>query len=343
MCIAVDAMGGDLGPEEVVRGVLQAACEKDEPVRFILVGDEKCIHSELQRHKDIPPLIDVQHASQIIEMNDKPREVYRKKPDASVVVAARLVKEGSADAFISIGNTGAAMAAAIFLLRPIPGIDRPAIATPMPSLGAPTLLLDGGANVDCVPHQLLEFGLMGQVYARHVLGVPDPKVGLLSNGAEPSKGNELTRQAHLLLKKHLPNFYGNIEGMDLFKGIVQVIVCDGFAGNVVLKVAEGVGETVMIMVKKELTRHSWMKLFLLPLRSAIQNLRHSVDYREFGGAPLLGVNGVCIVGHGRSDALAIASAIRVAKKSVKNNLVREIEHAAAVGLPRIQTTEVKEA
>ncbi len=327
LTIAVDCMGGDLGPPEVVRGVLDAAATRNGATLFILVGDEQTIQSELSRHKPQPGIC-IRHASQIITMEDKPREVYRRKPDASVVVSARLVKEGEADAFISIGNTGAAMAASVFLLRPIPGIDRPAIATPLPShTRRAVVMVDAGANVDCSPSQLLEFALMGQCYARQVLGVASPTVGLLSNGEEESKGNELTREARKLLKAHVANFQGNVEGRGVFEGVVDVVVCDGFDGNIVLKTGEGVAEMVMKLLKEELTRHQWMKLFVLPLRSGFRRMRERIDYREFGGAPLLGVNGVCIIGHGRSDARAIVNAVKVAEKSVQNNLVPEIARA----------------
>jgi glycerol-3-phosphate acyltransferase PlsX len=329
LTIAVDAMGGDLGPEEVVRGVLDASRQSSGALSFTIVGDEQIIQSELGRHGAVPASVTVRHASQTIEMTDKPREVYRRKPDASVVVSARLVKEGAADAFISIGNTGAAMAASVFLLRPIPGIDRPAIATPLPSLsGNKVVLLDAGANVDCLPHQLFQFALMGQCYARGVLGVASPTVGLLSNGEEESKGNELTREAHQLLKSGIGGFFGNVEGRQVFEGVVNVVVCDGFAGNIVLKTGEGVAEMVMGLLRQELTRHRWMKLFLLPLRKGIRELRDRIDYREFGGAPLLGVNGVCIIGHGRSDARAIVNAVRVAERSVRSGLVDAIAKAA---------------
>lgn len=320
-------MGGDLGPEEVVRGALQAARERGKSASLIIVGNEQVIRSEIARHKPIPDGVEVIHASQFIEMNDKPREVYRRKPDASVVVAARLVKDGEADAFISIGNTGAAMAASIYTFRPIPGVDRPAIATPLPSLTGTIVLLDAGANPDCAPHQLLEFAIMGQVYARDVLDIAHPTVGLLSNGAEESKGNELTKQTHRLLREYMPEFRGNVEGMDVFRGKVDVVVCDGFSGNIVLKVGEGVAEMVLSMVRDELTRNRWLKMFLLPFRKGMRQLRTRIDYREFGGAPLLGVNGVCIVGHGRSDAQAIVNAIRVAETSVRNNLIEDIECA----------------
>lgn len=339
MRIAVDAMGGDLGPEEVVRGVIRAARERDGSLSLLIVGDEDAIQRELARQRSVPNGVAVRHASQTIEMTDKPREVYRRKPDASVVVAARLVKEGEADAFISIGNTGAAMAAAVFLLRPIRGIDRPAIATPLPSLGGTVVLLDAGANVDCAPHQLLEFAIMGQVYSRQVLGVPNPRVGLLSNGEEASKGNELTKQAHKLLQERLPSFSGNIEGREVFRGEADVVVCDGFSGNILLKTGEGVAEMVLSMVREELKRYKWMKLLLLPLRRGIRDLRNRIDYREFGGAPLLGVNGICIIGHGRSDARAIVNAVRVAETAVRNNLVQEIERAVCTIAPRQASAE----
>ena len=324
--IAIDAMGGDLGPGEVVDGVVEAAKERPS-ASLILVGDTQSIRKELDRHAPSPVNISIHQASQIIEMTDKPREAYRKKPDASVVVAARLVKNGEADAFISIGNTGAAMASAIFLLRAIPGIDRPAIATPLPSLKGTVVLLDAGANVDCSPRQLLEFAQMGEVYSRVVLAHRNPRVGLLSNGEEASKGNELTREAHRLLKEKLPSFIGNIEGNQVFRGRVDVVVCDGFDGNIVLKVGEGVAEMVMDMIKQELTRHQWMKILLLPFRNSIRGLRNRLDYREFGGAPLLGVNGVCIIGHGRSDARAVRNAVRAAETAVDNDLVQAIREA----------------
>ena len=330
MRIAVDAMGGDLGPEEVVRGVVQALRQnEDGSTIYLLVGDEQALNRELARHKGEPLLknICIHPATQTIEMTDKPHEVYRKKPDASVVVSARLVKEGAADAFVSIGNTGAAMAASMFLLRRIPGVDRPAIATPLPSLAGQVILLDAGANVDCVPQQLLEFALMGQCHARRVLGIPNPSVGLLSNGEEESKGNELTRETHKLLKEKLPGFKGNVEGKDIFRGKANVIVCDGFDGNIVLKTGEGVAELVMNLLKEELTHNKWMKPFLWPFRNGLKRLRRRLDYREFGGAPLLGVNGVCIIGHGRSDARAIIGALRVAETSVRENVVQEIERA----------------
>lgn len=335
ICIAVDAMAGDLGPAEVVRGVLQCVSQGESGTRYILVGDESVIRAELARHRDVPDTISIRHASQTIEMTDKPHEVYRRKPDASVVVAARLVKEGAADAFLSIGNTGAAMAAAVFILRPLPGVSRPAIALPIPSLKGPVVLLDAGANVNCSANQLLEFAIMGAAYARHVLNKQSPTIGLLSNGEEASKGNELTRRAHALLKERMPSFTGNVEGRDVFRGTTDVVVCDGFDGNIVLKTGEGVAEMVLSMVKEELARFRWMKLFLWPLRRGIRDMRRRIDYRAFGGAPLLGVNGVAIVGHGRSDALAVANAVRVAERSVKANLVEELRRDMVALAPKV--------
>lgn len=329
MWIAVDAMGGDLGPEEVVRGAVEAARQRDGVSAFLIVGDKKIIDAELARLRAVPSNICVRHASQIMEMEDKPREVLRKKSDSSVAVSARLVKDGEADAFVSIGNTGAAMASCVFILRSIPGIDRPAIATPLPSLTGKVALLDAGANVDCAPHQLLEFAVMGSCYASQVLGVAQPTVGLLSNGEEPSKGNDLTKQTHKLLREKLPNFKGNIEGRDVFRGTVNVVVCDGFDGNIVLKTGEGVAEMVLDLLRQELNRNQWMKPLLIPFRKGFRRMRERIDYREFGGAPLLGVNGVCIIGHGRSDARAIVNAVKVAERSVKNNLVMEIQRSIA--------------
>jgi glycerol-3-phosphate acyltransferase PlsX len=329
MRIAVDAMGGDLGPEEVVRGAVEAARQRIGAIAFLIVGDEKTLKAELARTRAVPPNVCVVHASQVMGMEDKPREVLRKKSDSSVAVSARLVKEGDADAFISIGNTGAAMAASLFMLRTIPGIDRPAIATPLPSLAGKVALLDAGANVDCAPHQLLEFAVMGSCYSSQVLGVTQPTVGLLSNGEEPTKGNDLTKQTHQILREKLPQFKGNVEGRDVFRGVVNVVVCDGFSGNIVLKTGEGVAEMVLDLLKQELNRNQWMKPLLIPFRKGFRRMRDRIDYREFGGAPLLGVNGVCIIGHGRSDSRAIVNAVKVAEASVKNNLVKEIERTIA--------------
>ncbi len=321
-------MGGDEGPAEVVRGTVNAARALEGRVSLILVGETGQLEQCLALVGPAPPSVRIQHASQTVTMHDRPSEAIRGKPDASVSVAACLVKEGEADGFISIGNTGAAMAAALFHLRPIAGISRPAIAAVLPTMDKPVVMLDMGATVDGAPQQLVEFAVMGLVYCRRVLHRSDPRVALLSNGEEPSKGNDLTKRAHALLKRHVPEFAGNIEAGDAFRGKADVVVCDGFDGNVLLKGAEGVVEMVMTLLREELTRHPWMRLALLPLRPAMSRLRSRLDYREFGGAPLLGVNGVCIVGHGKSDWVAVSNAVRVAAESIGRNLVPELTRAA---------------
>ncbi len=326
--IAIDAMGGDNGPAEVVRGAAHAARSLEGGVLLTLVGDADQLKQCLGLVGPVPASVQIRHASQIVTMHDRPSEAIRGKPDASVSVAARLVKEGEADGFISIGNTGAAMAAALFHLRPVPGISRPAIAAVLPTATKPVVMLDMGATVDGTPQQLLEFAIMGLAYCRRVLHRPTPRVALLSNGEESGKGNELTKRAHALLKAYVPEFTGNIEAGDAFRGRADVVVCDGFDGNVLLKGAEGVVEMVMLALREELTRHPWMRLALLPLRPAMSRLRARLDYREFGGAPLLGVNGVCIIGHGKSDWIAVSNAVRVAAESIGRDLVPELTRAA---------------
>jgi glycerol-3-phosphate acyltransferase PlsX len=321
-------MGGDRGPLEVVRGAVQAARSLPEGSAVTLVGDAVELQAHLRALSDVPACVGIEPASQIVAMSDKPSEAIRGKPDASVAVAARLVKDGKADGFISIGNTGAAMASALVHLRPVPGITRPAIAAVLPTVGRQVVMLDMGATVDCTPQQLLEFAVMGTVYCRRVLNRPKPTVALLSNGEEASKGNELTKKAHTLLAQYVPEFSGNIEAGDAFRGIADVVVCDGFDGNVMLKGAEGVVDMVLHILREELTRHPWLSLALMPLRPAMRRLRARLDYREFGGAPLLGVNGVCIIGHGRSDSLAVANAVRLAAASVGRDLVPELSRAA---------------
>jgi len=325
--IAVDAMGGDLGPLEVVKGIELAARKLPAGSKVIVVGDADQIGQQVSAVAAEGVEVFMHHAPRVIGPSDRPSEAFRPDCDASVAVSAQLVRSGDAEAFVSIGNTGAAMAASLRQFGAIPGIDRPAIATVMPTLGPPTVMLDMGATVDCEPEQLLQFAVMGLVYCRTVLGRPEPRLGLLSNGEEPSKGNDLTKRAHKLLKEFVPEFVGNIEAGEAFRGRVDVVVCDGFDGNVVLKCAEGVAELVLRAMREELSRHPWTWAALLPLRPALRRLRARLDYREFGGAPLLGVNGVCIVGHGRSDAVAVSNAIRAAQRAVGNELIARIERA----------------
>lgn len=327
MRIAVDAMGGDKGPLEVVRGVLDVARRSLE-VTFLLVGDSAVLEPECARARQ--KNVEVIPATQVVEMTDQPTEAFRRKPDASIIVAARLVKEHQADALVTIGNTGAAMATTHLTWGRIRGIDRSAIAALLPTrTGRPCVLLDAGATVDCDPNNLYEFALMGSVYAEKVLGVKKPTVGLLANGEEASKGNGLVKKTHSLFEqvvmKGCPfQFVGNVEGRDIFRNTADVVVCDGFVGNVVLKTGEGVAEMIQGLIRDEVERHVWMKPFALALVPALRRLRGRIDYAEAGGAPLLGVNGVCIIGHGRSNAYAVANACRAAERAIQYNVVETI-------------------
>jgi len=325
--IAVDAMGGDKGPPEVARGVIEAA--RRSQAFFSLVGDPGVLQPELERLPAKPANIEIVPAAEVIAMCEPPAAAVRRKPDASIVVAARMVKDGKADALVTIGNTGAAMVVAHRIWGPIQGVDRPAIAAPLPSLTGTVILLDVGATVDCDPNNLYEFAIMGGAYAQAVLGVARPRVGLLSNGEEASKGNLLVKRTHALFRRLPENlssfeFIGNVEGRDIFRGGVDVVVCDGFDGNVVLKTGEGVAEMVLRLIKAELGRHVWLKPFVVPLMPALRRLHRRIDYAERGGAPLLGVNGVCIIGHGRSDAYAVTNACRVAELAIQHDLVQTI-------------------
>jgi glycerol-3-phosphate acyltransferase PlsX len=320
-------MGGDRGPLEVAQGVVDAARRSD--AHFYLVGNPADLKAEVARVR--LRNLELVPATEVIEMGEQPALAFRKKSDASVVVGARMVKERQAEALVTIGNTGAAMAVSLLTLGRIKGIDRPAIATPLPSLTGTVVLLDAGATVDCDPNNLYEFAIMGCIYAQQVLGIARPRLGLLSNGEEASKGNDLVKRTHELFKQafdgkedRLVEFIGNVEGRDLFRGGVDVVVCDGFVGNVVLKTGEGVAELVLKLIKQELGSHAWMKPLLAPLMPALRRLRRRVDYAEYGGAPLLGVNGIVIIGHGRSDAYAITNACRAAERAIEHNVLEKI-------------------
>lgn len=324
MRIAVDAMGGDKGPPVVAQGVVDAARRSD--AHFLLVGDPDILEPELARISAGLKQIEIVPARQIIEMKEHPVEAFKRKPDASVIVAAQLVKEGKADGLITIANTGAAVAVSLLTLRRIKGIDRPAIATSLPSLTGTVVLLDAGATPDCDSNNLYEFAIMGSAYSQSVVGVERPRVGLLSIGEEDSKGNALVKRANILFRDAAGDdspfeFIGNVEGRDIFRGDVDVVVCDGFVGNALLKTSEGVAEMIQRIIREELNRHIWMKPLLLPFRPAFQRLRKRMDYAERGGAPLLGVNGVCMIGHGRSDAYAVMNACLAAERAIKHNLV----------------------
>lgn len=323
MRIAVDAMGGDFAPLEIVRGAEAAAKEFDYQV--ILVGDEERITAALGS----PPSLPVVHASETIGMDEQPVVAVRRKPEASVVKAVQLVRDGLADAAVSAGHTGATLAAGFLHLGRIPGIDRPAILSVIPNEATQTVLVDVGANVDCRPNHLLQFGVMGAMYARKVLGVAQPRVGLLSIGEEPKKGNELTLAAYPLFERAPFRFVGNVEGRDLFNGRVDVVVCDGFIGNIVLKTGEGVVMALASAIKKEIATNWMNRMFLMMSAFALKSIRRRFDYTEYGGAPLLGVNGVVVVGHGSSQAKAIKNAVRVAGEAVRSNLVGAIADGIA--------------
>jgi len=308
--VAVDAMGGDNAPSVEVEGAVAAARQWGLPI--ILVGDEARIQDELSKHRIEGLEIAIRHASEVVGMHDSASDAIRKKKDSSIRVAFGLVKSGEAHAVVSAGNSGATMAAGMFVLKRVPGIDRPAIATIFPNRQDQTLVLDVGGNVDCKPQHLAQFALMGEVYARHVLGKSRPRVGLLSNGEEVSKGNELTRDAHELLKSAPFNYVGYVEGRDIFNGSVDVVACDGFVGNVVLKVSEGLADAVFGMLRQEIGGRFLAKVGYLLARPAFRSFRKKVDYAEYGGAPLLGIEGTGMICHGGSNARAITNAIRMA-------------------------------
>lgn len=320
MRIAVDAMGGDFAPVEVVKGAVEAA-EKDG-IDIVLVGDRDQIKAELAKYPAVA--VDIRHASEIVQMDEHPANAIRRKPDSSIVVAAGLVVSGEADAIVSAGNTGAAMAVATLKLGRIPGIARPAIAALLPANKGKAVILDAGANVDCSVDNLLQFAVMGREYAERVLKLNNPRIGLLSIGEEPSKGNELTKAAHAQLAQSDLHFVGNVDGKDVFRGAADVIICDGFAGNLVLKIAEAIAEFLQSNLKEEINKNPVYKLGVLMLSPALKRAKNRLDYAEYGGAPLLGVNGVCIISHGRSDARAIRNAIKAAANAVENNVVKFI-------------------
>ena len=328
MKIAVDAMGGDYAPEQIVFGAVRAA--KKYKCEIVLVGDESRIREVLSRETGWEKLgITIHHTTEVIGMDEHPARAVKNKKDASVVVATRLVKDGECDAVLSAGSTGAAVVAAQNILKRIRGIGRPTIATPMPTSKGVTLLLDSGANVDSKPVHLVQSGLMGSIYAEYVFGIKNPRVGLLNIGEEETKGNEQAKEAYALLKEmHTINFCGNAEGRDVPKGNFDVVICDGFVGNVVLKFAEGLAKTIMKLIKEAIKDGGILaKLGALLLMPTLKKLGKRLDASEYGGAPLLGVNGVCIISHGSSNAKSICSAIGVANDYVNGNVMEHIQEA----------------
>lgn len=319
--VAVDAMGGDLAPDETVAGAVAVARE-DPQLSIVLVGDPERVSA---LGCELPANVTLEVAHRAITMSDHPAKAVREKTDASVVVSAQLVRDGRAGAMVSAGNTGATMAAALLYLGRIEGIARPAIAVVVPTPAGPVVLVDAGANADCKPEYLVQFALMGSDYAACVLGIDTPKIGLLNIGEEESKGTQLYQAAHRLMRQVTSiNFVGNIEGRDLFTGSAHVAVADGFVGNMVLKVMEGLSEMLFAELKRAVTASAGAQLGGILLRPQLARLKAEVDYEEYGGAQLLGVNGGCIIAHGASRAKAIANAVRVAAQVVRKDVVDAI-------------------
>ena len=326
--VALDAMGGDRGPEVTVEGAVAAARELGSTV--ILVGNETVLHDHLARHDVRGLALTICHAPEAVEMGESPMYALRKKKHSSIRIGLELLKKGEAEAFVSAGNTGAVMATALVVLGPLPGVERPAIAVVMPTITHQAVLLDVGANVDCKPRHLVQFAIMGNVYARDILGRPHPRVGLLSIGEEESKGNELTREAFKEMEgEHSLNFIGNVEGRDVFSGSADVVVCDGFIGNVALKISEGLIETIFSLLREELKKDLRARAGSFLLVPTFRRFKRRIDSSEYGGAPLLGVNGVCMISHGRSTGKAIRNAIRAAEGCVSSKVIAHIREGVA--------------
>jgi glycerol-3-phosphate acyltransferase PlsX len=332
MRIALDALGSDRAPAVEVEGAVGALRELDGDFRIVLVGDRERIETELERYPGVPrERVEIVHAPQRIEMGESPAQAIRRKNGSSIVVGLNLLKRGEVDAFISAGSTGAVMAGSLVLLRPLPGVDRPAIGTVLPTAKGHTLLIDAGANVDTRPHHLLQFAHLGTIYAQDLMGIAEPRVGLLNIGEEPEKGDELAVEAHRLLTgSDRLRFVGNVEGRDVIHGVCDVLVCDGFVGNVLLKFYESVAGFIVGLLRKE-TEAAGVELDL-------RRIFRSLDYTEYGGAPLLGVNGVTIICHGGSPPRAVRNAIRVAVQAVERTMVSHIERQ----LSRLAATSVSE-
>jgi phosphate acyltransferase len=321
--IVVDAMGSDNSPRSEVDGAIAAA--RAYGVHVILAGDESRLKPMLKERSADGLSVEIRHASQTIAMDEKPAAVLRRKKDSSVHVAAALVRDGLASGLVSAGNTGAVMAVAKMLVGVVPGVDRPALATVVPTLTGRAVLLDVGANVTCKPHHLVQFALMGHLFSKQIVGVASPRVGLMSVGEEESKGTDLTKGVHKSLKELQLNFIGNVEGRDIYNGRADVIVCDGFTGNVALKTSEGLVETILQLMKEELSRNLQAKLGALLSMDSFRRLKKRLDYSEYGGAPLIGLRGVCIICHGRSSGNAIKNAIRVAKEFAENKVNERLQ------------------
>ena len=324
MRIAVDAMGGDFAPREIVAGAVQAARDLKHIKTLYLVGDRAAVEAELAKHGPRPSNIELVHASEVVGMDESPAIAVRRKKDSSIARSVDLVKSKEADAVFSAGSTGAAVASCQLKLRTLEGVTRPAIAAVFPSPTKPFILIDAGATPDCTPEILRQFAVMGSVYSREILKVPNPRIGLMSIGEEDAKGNETTKETFQLLEKSHLHFAGNIEGHDLFEGEIDVVVCDGFVGNVVLKTSESVGHAISTWIKQEFTSNPIRIIGALLLRGALKSFKRKINPEAYGGAPLLGVNGVCGIGHGSSSAFAAYNGIRAAAEAVKYDINQQI-------------------
>jgi glycerol-3-phosphate acyltransferase PlsX len=322
MKIAVDAMGGDLGPRATVPGALRAA--QDLGLEVLLVGIEPLIRRELDRLGPSRARVTVIDAPEAIGMGDSLR-AFRRKKASSIRVGAQLVRDGQADAFVSMGNTGAVVYISREVLGALRGVDRPALALLVPGLSGPTLLIDVGANANCRPHNLVQFAVMGKIFMETIVGLPDPRVGLMSIGEEKGKGNLLVRETFERLQASPLRFVGNVEGKDLYSGAADVVVSDGFTGNVALKVSEGVVESMVSMARREITKNLFARLGYLLMKRHLKRIYKRVDYAEYGGAQLLGLNGVCIIGHGRSNPVAVRNAVARAREFVASRVQEKIQ------------------
>lgn len=328
MKIALDAMGGDYAPAVNIEGAVETV-NKFEDTEVILVGDEPALTRELDSKRFPSNRLSIKHASQTVGMGESPTVAIRKKRDSSIRRGIELVKTGEADAFVSAGHSGVVMATALLVLGTSDVVDRPAISAIMPTLKSPFVLIDAGANIHCKPYNLLQFALMGSTYCQTILGRPKPKVALMSTGEEATKGNELTKETFKLLKEADINFVGNVDGKDIFTGDVDVIVCDGFTGNVILKTSEGLADALIKMLKREVANLTAGRIGYLLLKPALRNFKKKTDYDEYGGAPLLGINGTCIISHGRSTSKAIRNAVRVASEFSRKKVYEVISSAIA--------------
>ncbi len=326
MRVALDAMGGDYAPAVTIEGAIDTINDFED-MEIVLVGDEAVITRELDGKRFLSQRISIKHSSQVVAMDESPTVAIRKKKDSSIRRGIELVKNGEADAFVSAGHSGVVMATALLVLRASDFVDRPAIATIMPTLKSPLILIDAGANLYCKPNNLLQFALMGSTYCKMILGRPEPRVALVSTGEEDTKGNELIKETFKLLKEADIHFIGNVDGKDIFTGDYDVIVCDGFTGNVILKTSEGLADILIKMLKREVANLTAGRIGYLLLKPALRNFKKKTDYDEYGGAPLLGINGTCIISHGRSTSKAIKNALRVASDFAENKVYETISAA----------------